>query len=412
MIKGRKCRETTSNVTISDGVESPKRKDVKLTINATGKAMASMKKIDYICKKSNRVKKNVHSVEINDHTIKDFFQKKINDTDFEHQSKKNMTVNGIEKEMLDIKSLNSTYCPENTQKYVQSNSTETPDVLVDNLNLNDSGCLYQVTPKPVTPHRIVCLFSEKNKTDLSEPVACNEITRSVRNKKREDLKSGENTPDEQPLNQTSLTNDKKHVLNSSANPSARQNTKNNKKSNKEEDTNNKKLTDFFPIRRSIRKTNKEVQQELLRSYEKAIIEQCEEGLQVKHFENKGRGVVTLRPFRKNEFVLEYIGELISIAEANRREIKYAKDESTGCYMYYFKHVGQQYCIDATEETGKLGRLVNHSRNGNLITKTVAVKGQPHLILVAKYDIKSGVELTYDYGDRSKESLTHHPWLAY
>lgn len=69
-------------------------------------------------------------------------------------------------------------------------------------------------------------------------------------------------------------------------------------------------------------------------------------------------------------------------------------------------------IDATEETGKLGRLVNHSRNGNLITKTIAVKEKPHLILVAKNDIKPGSELTYDYGDRSKESLAHHPWLAY
>lgn len=77
-----------------------------------------------------------------------------------------------------------------------------------------------------------------------------------------------------------------------------------------------------------------------------------------------------------------------------------------CIYFYFNS------IDATEETGKLGRLVNHSRNGNLVTKTVAVNGQPHLILVAKNDIKPGVELTYDYGDRSKESLTHHPWLAY
>lgn len=70
-----------------------------------------------------------------------------------------------------------------------------------------------------------------------------------------------------------------------------------------------------------------------------------------------------------------------------------------------------FSIDATAETGKLGRLVNHSRNGNLLTKTVMVGNRPHLVLIAKDDLEKGVELTYDYGDRSKEALQHHPWLA-
>lgn len=70
-----------------------------------------------------------------------------------------------------------------------------------------------------------------------------------------------------------------------------------------------------------------------------------------------------------------------------------------------------FSIDATAETGRLGRLVNHSRNGNLITRTVSVDNKPRLILVAKETILAGTEVTYDYGDRSKESLKHHPWLA-
>lgn len=71
-----------------------------------------------------------------------------------------------------------------------------------------------------------------------------------------------------------------------------------------------------------------------------------------------------------------------------------------------------FSIDATAETGKLGRLVNHSRNGNLMTKVVMIQKQPHLVLIAKEDLPAGVELTYDYGDRSKEALQHHPWLAF
>lgn len=71
-----------------------------------------------------------------------------------------------------------------------------------------------------------------------------------------------------------------------------------------------------------------------------------------------------------------------------------------------------FSIDATAESGKLGRLVNHSRNGNLMTKTVSLNNRPHLVLIAKEDIAEGVEVTYDYGDRSKEALQHHPWLAF
>ncbi|KAG5673038.1 hypothetical protein PVAND_003116 [Polypedilum vanderplanki] len=175
---------------------------------------------------------------------------------------------------------------------------------------------------------------------------------------------------------------------------------------------NKKVTEFFTVRRSVRKTKKVVQEERLKSLEEAISKGRDEGLEVKIFPNKGRGVVSTRPFKRGEFVVEYIGDLISIAEANDREAKYAADDNTGCYMYYFKHNEQQYCIDATAETGKLGRLVNHSRNGNLMTKVVMIQNQPHLVLIAKEDIDAGVELTYDYGDRSKEALLHHPWLAF
>lgn len=59
----------------------------------------------------------------------------------------------------------------------------------------------------------------------------------------------------------------------------------------------------------------------------------------------------------------------------------------------------------------MGRLVNHSRNGNLQPRTVEVKCRPRLVLVAKDDIEAGEELLYDYGDRSRDSLKNHPWLA-
>ncbi|XP_057667362.1 N-lysine methyltransferase KMT5A-like isoform X1 [Diorhabda carinulata] len=174
---------------------------------------------------------------------------------------------------------------------------------------------------------------------------------------------------------------------------------------------NHKLTEYFNIRKSDRRTKREVLEEKRRLIEFALRKGVEDGLEVKYSENKGRGVFATREFVKGEFVVEYSGELIDIHEAYIREQRYEKDENMGCYMYYFKFKEQHYCIDATEETGRLGRLVNHSRNGNLQTKTILVDSIPRLILTAKTYIRPGEELLYDYGDRSKESLEHHPWLA-
>jgi histone-lysine N-methyltransferase SETD8 len=81
-------------------------------------------------------------------------------------------------------------------------------------------------------------------------------------------------------------------------------------------------------------------------------------------------------------------------------------------MFYFKKNEKRYCIDATQESPRLGRLLNHSRRrANLEAKVLVLKGQPHLIFTAKRKILSNEELLYDYGDRSKVNITNHPWLA-
>lgn len=80
-------------------------------------------------------------------------------------------------------------------------------------------------------------------------------------------------------------------------------------------------------------------------------------------------------------------------------------------MYYFKYKDTKFCVDATKENGRLGRLVNHSKKGNLKTQAFLIEDHPHLIFVATKDISPGEELLYDYGDRSKTSLKFYPWLA-
>jgi len=64
--------------------------------------------------------------------------------------------------------------------------------------------------------------------------------------------------------------------------------------------------------------------------------------QDKLISGKGRGVVSCKPFYKNDFVVEYAGDLLTVAEAKIREKKYSKDNRMGCYMYYFQNNGQQY----------------------------------------------------------------------
>ncbi|KAF6029874.1 SETD8 [Bugula neritina] len=118
-----------------------------------------------------------------------------------------------------------------------------------------------------------------------------------------------------------------------------------------------------------------------------------------------------KPFKKGDFVVEYAGDLVELKEAKFREETYQKDISCGCYMYFFSHRGKSYCIDATRESGKYGRLLNHSRTKpNCVTKTVEIAEKAYLILVAARDIAVGEELVYDYGDRSKEAIQNNPWL--
>lgn len=50
----------------------------------------------------------------------------------------------------------------------------------------------------------------------------------------------------------------------------------------------------------------------------------------------------LNGFQKGDFVVEYHGDLLELAEAKKREAQYAEDPTTGCYMYYFQYQTKTY----------------------------------------------------------------------
>ncbi|OEH78141.1 set domain-containing protein [Cyclospora cayetanensis] len=128
---------------------------------------------------------------------------------------------------------------------------------------------------------------------------------------------------------------------------------------------------------------------------------------------KGRAVLAADVIRKDDFVLEYKGELCSEREARERDIRYDRSKS---FMFYFKYKERQMSIDATEERLEFGpaRLINHSRkNPNLKPKAEALDGDSNdlrLFFVALRDIDEGEELLVDYGERDPEALKQNPWL--
>ena len=82
-------------------------------------------------------------------------------------------------------------------------------------------------------------------------------------------------------------------------------------------------------------------------------------------------------------------------------------------IFFFLCSDKSWCVDATDETERLGRLINHSRKAaNLVTKIIVDEDKKlRLCLLASRDIAAGEELLFNYGDRSPLSIAGNPWLV-
>jgi len=92
-------------------------------------------------------------------------------------------------------------------------------------------------------------------------------------------------------------------------------------------------------------------------------------------------------------------------EGNQRHQEFMKDSSLGSYMLFVK----EFCIDATSETGRLGRLLNHSRSAPNL-KAWQLPNEKRVVMKAIQDIPAGTQLTWDYGEEDTEVLKELPWL--
>lgn len=187
-----------------------------------------------------------------------------------------------------------------------------------------------------------------------------------------------------------------------------------KKAKKQEIPKSQPLITAFLRRSSRVPTGEKRKQEEERLHAYLTIKEDDElsHLVVKTTEEKGRGIYANMDITKGKFIVEYAGDLMTMEDGVIRETEYTRNPEIGCYIYFFEFSGKRYCIDATAESGRYGRLLNHSKTqGNCKTRLVEhPEGIPRLIIEAKRDIKKDEELTYDYGDRNSQSIKNHPWL--
>ncbi|CAI0427653.1 unnamed protein product [Linum tenue] len=106
----------------------------------------------------------------------------------------------------------------------------------------------------------------------------------------------------------------------------------------------------------------------------------------------GWGVVAAEPINKGEFVIEYIGEVISDALCEQRlwDMKYR-----GVQNFYMCEIHKNFTIDATYK-GNTSRFLNHSCDPNCMLEKWQVEGETRVGVFAARSIKVGEPLTYDY----------------
>lgn len=100
----------------------------------------------------------------------------------------------------------------------------------------------------------------------------------------------------------------------------------------------------------------------------------------------GWGVYAAQPIEAEAYIVEYKGELISQAEAWRREQRYLPRQR----IWIFE-IDDRWARDAAYG-GNLARYVNHSCQPNCY---IEIQGR-HIWIKASRRIRTGEELVYDY----------------
>jgi len=111
-------------------------------------------------------------------------------------------------------------------------------------------------------------------------------------------------------------------------------------------------------------------------------------IQVRRSGVHGKGVFALRPIAAGERIIEYVGEVLTWAAAQKR---HPHDPSDPNHTFFF-HIDDKHVIDAAVG-GNAARWINHACEPNC----EADEDGGRIFIDALRDIAPGEELFYDYG---------------
>lgn len=109
-------------------------------------------------------------------------------------------------------------------------------------------------------------------------------------------------------------------------------------------------------------------------------------------EKKGFGLFASATIPAGTFIMEFVGEVVSMHEFKKRSREYAKNKTRHCYVMTSS---AKRLIDATQK-GNLTRFVNHSCDPNAETQKWTVNGECRIGIFSKTTIKIFEEITINY----------------
>ncbi|KAK1975545.1 SET domain-containing protein [Colletotrichum cereale] len=109
-------------------------------------------------------------------------------------------------------------------------------------------------------------------------------------------------------------------------------------------------------------------------------------------EKKGFGLRANVDLQANDFIFEYIGEVINEPTFRRRMVQY---DDEGIKHFYFMSLTKHEFVDATKK-GNLGRFCNHSCNPNCYVDKWVVGEKLRMGIFSSRVIKAGEELVFNY----------------
>ena len=113
-------------------------------------------------------------------------------------------------------------------------------------------------------------------------------------------------------------------------------------------------------------------------------------VEIRKTKKKRYGLFSLMDIKKDEFVIEYVGEIIDKKECYKRLRNDYKDNKN----LYIMNIGKYY-IDATKK-GNNARFINHSCDPNCIAKMIKVKNQDCVAIYSLKNIDKNQEITFNY----------------